>query len=83
MEASQVYIMIAVAAMVVVLLVVFFLRKDKMGERLTPLASFSLILVIAGIINADNRLLGYSLIGAGILLAIVDIIKKSKKKKGR
>ena len=37
-------------------------------------------LVVLGIIFGDDRLIGYSFIGAGVLLSVIDIIKNLKKK---
>jgi hypothetical protein len=44
------------------------------------LDGLSFVFVIAGIVFGDDRLIGYGLIGVGIILAVVDIIMKSKKK---
>ena len=58
-------------------------------DLLTPLSeSFiwfqsgwnSVISVIGGIAFGENRAVGYSLIGIGLLLAVLDIIKKSRSK---
>lgn len=78
METSQIYILISIVVLLIITIVVFFVRKDKKGKRLTTLASLSFVFVLAGIIFADSRLMGYSLIGAGILLAVIDIFLKSK-----
>ena len=57
-----------------------FVKKNKKQKRLSPLAGLSFVFVIAGIVFGDDRLIGYSLIGVGIVLAVVGIIMKSKKK---
>ncbi len=31
-----------------------------------------------GIFSGDNRLLGYSLFGAGVILAVIDIIRRDR-----
>lgn len=80
MSMSQIYILISIAALAIIALVIFFLRKDKKGKRLTPLASLSLMFVLAGIIFSDNKLTGYGLIGVGLILALIDIILSLKKK---
>jgi hypothetical protein len=41
---------------------------------------FAFLLIISGIVFGDNRLIGYSLLGAGVLLAIIDIIMNRKDK---
>jgi len=75
---ENLWILIVVAALIIIFAVVFFVRKDKNKQRLSPLASLSLFLVLAGIIFGDSRIVGYSLIGTGIALAVIDIILKSK-----
>jgi hypothetical protein len=81
MEASQIYILISIIVLLIIAIVIFFVRKDKKQKPLTPLAGFSLMFVLSGIIFGDNRLVAYSLIGIGILLSIIDTFKKSNKKK--
>jgi len=70
------WILTAIIALIIISLVVFFVRKDKKKQKLTPLASWALIFVLAGIIFSDNRIIGYCLMGIGIILAIIDIIKQ-------
>ncbi len=59
MEASQIYLLISVIVLLIIAIVVVFMRKDKKGKKLTPLASLSLILVFGGVIFGDNRLGDY------------------------
>lgn len=81
MEASQIYILISIAVLLVIVILVFFIKKDKKEKRLTPLAGIAFAFVLAAIIFGDSRLAGYSLIGIGVLLAVIDIVKKLKKNK--
>jgi hypothetical protein len=55
-------------------------NKNKKEKRLTPLAGLAFGFILAGIFFGDNRLIGYGLMGVGVLLAIVDIFNKSKNK---
>ena len=80
MAYSQIYILISILVLAIIAIIIFFVRKDKKGKPLTPLAGLSLIFVFAAITLGDNRLVGYSLIGIGILLAVIDIIVKWQKK---
>ncbi len=80
METSQIYILILIIVLAIIAIIIFFVRKDKKGKRLTPLASFSLVFVLAGIIFGDSRLVSYSLMGIGVLLAIIDIVKNKLKR---
>ena len=71
MNTSQIYIIISIAALVFV--VILFLAARKKGKKLTPLVGFAWALILAGIIFGEDRLIGYSLIGAGVALAVIDM----------
>ena len=73
----QIYILIAVV-MLAIIAVVVALRRKKEQKLLSKLAALAFGFVIAGIIFGDNQLVGYSLMGIGVILAIIDITKKSK-----
>ncbi len=78
MNASQIYILISVIVLVIIMIVLILTRK-KMQKPLSKLATLAFLLIIAGIIFGENRLIGYSLMGVGVILAIIDIVKKLKK----
>jgi hypothetical protein len=80
MSPSQIYIAISIAVLAIIALLVFFVNKNKKEKKLSKLAGLSFAFIIAGIIFGDDRLIGYSLIGVGVILAIIDIIEKSKSK---
>jgi hypothetical protein len=79
MEASQVYILVSIVVLLIIAIFIFFVKKNKKEKRLTPLAGIAFGFILAGIIFGDDRLIGYSLIGVGVLLAIIDIFKNIKK----
>jgi len=78
MNDSQTYILISIIVLAIIAIVVFLTRK-KEQKPLSKLAALSFGFVIAGVVFGDDRLIGYSLMGIGVILAIIDIIKKSKK----
>lgn len=80
MITSQIYILISIIILAIIAVVVFFVRKNKKQKRLSKLAGFSFGFVIAGITFGDTRCLSYSLMGIGIILAVIDIFLKLKKK---
>lgn len=80
MNISQMYIILAIIVLAVLALLVFAVGKKGGGKRLTPLASFAFAFVLAGILFDDHRLIGYSLMGIGVILAVVDIFNKVKAK---
>lgn len=82
MNASQIFIAIVVISLALIFGI--FLIKGKgvpKGDKLTPLASLAFAFVLAGIIFGQNRTVGYSLIGIGLILAFIDMFKSMRKKK--
>lgn len=82
MDASQIYVLIGIVVLAIIAVLVFFVnkKKNKKHEKLSPLVGIAFGFMIAGIVfGGDDRLIGYSLIGIGIILAIWDMIRKSKK----
>jgi hypothetical protein len=52
--------------------VLFFIRRES--HQISTLTMLGLTVIALGIIFGDNRWLGYPLIGAGVLLAIIDAV---------
>lgn len=80
MEVSQIYILISVVILFVIALF-FFLNRKKKQKRLSNLAVLSFIFVISGLLFGDDRLVSYSLIGTGVVIAVVDLILNKRKKR--
>ena len=55
------------------------LEEKGQRSRLTPLASLAFAFIVSGILFGEERIIGYSLMGVGVVLAIVDIIIRAKK----
>ena len=79
MNSSQLYIAIAVISLAVIVLAIFRFSNDSQNKRLSPMASIAFGFVVAGIIFGENRLIGYGLLGIGVILAVVDMYLKTKK----
>jgi len=82
MNISQIYIAVSIVVLTVIAILVFVAGKNKKEKRLTPLASLAFGFVLAGILFGENRLIGYGLMGVGVLLAVLDIFNKAKTKGG-
>jgi len=80
MTSSQIYILISIIALTGIMVVLILTRK-KMKKPLSLLAGLAFAFIIAGIVFGESRLIGYNLIGVGVVLAIIDIVKKMKAKK--
>jgi len=78
METSQIYIAISIILLAIVALIASFRSRNYNRKRLTPLAGIAFGFVLAAIMFSDNRPVGYSLIGIGIMLAVIDIVIKHR-----
>jgi len=80
MNTSQIFIIVSIAALALIALLVFFIGQGRQEKRLTPLAGLAFGFILAGIIFGDDRVIGYSLMGIGVVLSFIDIFIKSKNK---
>ena len=80
MNTSQIWIAVSIVALAAIALLVFIVGKNKKENRLTPLAGLAFGFVLAGIVFGDNRIIGYGLMGAGVILAVVDMYNRSRSK---
>jgi hypothetical protein len=76
---EPVWIAISIIALVVIM--VFLLisrRKEKQILNPSNLLILGMSLVVLGIIFGDDRIIGYSFIGVGVLLSVIDAIRNRK-----
>ena len=77
------WLLIAIGAAVILAAVILLTRKERASEDYA-LLTLGPALVVLGIIFGDDALIGYSFIGAGVLLSIISAIRsRSKKMKQR
>ena len=74
MSTSPIFIAISVVVLIVVVVLVFFVKKGKKESKLTPLAGLAFVCILAGILFGGEQLVGYALLGVGVILAIIDMI---------
>lgn len=74
---TQIYIAIAIIVLAAIAAFVIYVGKSKKQKKPSKLAYFALLLVILSMFFED-RLPAYSLMGAGVLLAVIDIIRNLK-----
>lgn len=79
MNQPQIYIIIAILSLALILVIVYRLKRQNPEKKMTKLAALSFCFIIAGFIFGESRSVGYSLMGVGGLLALIDIVKKIKK----
>lgn len=80
MNAAQGYIAIAIIILLVICLLLSRRNKNAEYKGLSTLAAVAFGFVLAGIIFGENRAVGYSLMGIGVVLAVIDIYIKHKDK---
>jgi asparagine N-glycosylation enzyme membrane subunit Stt3 len=76
---EPVWIAIAISALVVIMVLLLISRR-KSKQLLNPsnLLILGMACVVLGIIFGDERVLGYSFIGVGVLLSVIDAIRNRK-----
>lgn len=57
----------------------FSTHDERTSKRIQGLMTLGNTLVILGIVFGEDRLIGYSFIGAGILLSAITVIKSRRK----
>jgi hypothetical protein len=78
MNLTIVYIGIVIGALLILAMLAYATAKSGRPNRITPLAGLAFAFVLAGILFGQERLIGYGLIAAGVILALIDIVKKSR-----
>ena len=74
MLTSEIYIIISAVILIVVVIVVYRLHKNRKIKKLNFLDSLSIGFILAGLFFGEERTIGYSLIGIGIMLTVIDAI---------
>ncbi len=81
MNTQQIYILMAVVVLLIILgLKIFLLKKKNLKPNISPLTGLAVAFLIGGIAFGEDRMISYGLTGIGALLAIIDLVKKLRKK---
>jgi hypothetical protein len=75
------FIASSIIALLIIAILVFFVKKNKKHEKISILGGLSFGFIIAGIVFSNERIICYSLIGIGVIIAVIDIIIKMKSRK--
>jgi LPXTG-motif cell wall-anchored protein len=78
MNPSQIYVLIGLVVLAIIAVLIFVSKKQKPSGKLSQLAALSFGFIIAGIIFGENRLVGYGLMAIGVILAVIDSIRKAR-----
>ena len=77
---ESLWVAISIIALIVIVVLLLLARgRGRQYPKPSNLSILGMSLVVLGIIFGDDRLIGYSFIGAGILLSVVDAGRKRKK----
>jgi len=74
---EPVWIAISIIALVVIV-ILLLIARGRQYQQPSNLAILGMSLVVLGIIFGDSRLIGYSFIGVGVLLSVIDLIRNRK-----
>jgi len=78
MTTPEAFIALSIVVLAVATVLVFFVGKNRSANRLSPTASLAFACIVAGIVFGESRLIGYGLMGIGVVLAILDIVNRSR-----
>ena len=74
---EPVWIAISIGALVVIV-VLLLIARGKEYRKPSNLAILGMSFVVLGIIFGDDRIIGYSFIGVGVLLSVIDAIRNRR-----
>ena len=75
MDASSIYILIALVTLALIFVYRLYTGRAQQRSRITPLSALGMALILLAMLLGDNRAVGYTLIGVGVLLALIDLAR--------
>jgi len=78
MTGNWVYIVLMVVILAALVFLMVRVRGIERNSRISPLIGLAMACFMGGLILADQRWLSYGLLGAGLVLAVIDILKRQK-----
>lgn len=83
MTMENIYVLISIVTLVIIAIFALVTRqKAKQPRRISKLATLGMYMVILGILFGNGELwIGYSFMGLGVILAIIDLIRNLKNNK--
>jgi hypothetical protein len=76
----QLWVAIATAVAILIVISVALLIKKKRALPNGPISALAIALAVVGITFSDAPLIGYSFLGASIVLSAIYAVKSSRKK---
>ena len=78
MSDTTVYVAIAVGALAILAIGAVVVWRRDGSTSITPLAGLAFGCVACGIVFGEDRVVGYSFFAAGITLAVIDTVRRSR-----
>jgi len=79
-DASILFIVLSLIILVIIGILLIIAWKKKKEQHLSPLSLMGMVFIILGIVFGSDRLIGYSFLGAGVIVSVFDVVKNRKKK---
>jgi hypothetical protein len=74
------YIAISIIVLAIVALLVYLTGRKGTAKPLSPLAGLAFGFILAGLFFGQDKWFGYGLLAIGVVLAVIDMIQKSRQK---
>jgi hypothetical protein len=81
MNTSQIYLTLSIPVLLIITVRAFIVGRNSKEKVCSPLTGLASGFVLAGIVFGGDRLIGYALLGVGVVLAIVDMVRRLKERK--
>jgi len=75
-----VYIIVLLVVLALIAVFIFIQNRQRKTRLISPLAGLAFAFVLSSLLFGEDRLIGYGLMGFGLLLALLDIFNKHRGK---
>jgi cytochrome c biogenesis factor len=79
-DASLPFIALSVIILMSIGILLIIARKKNKKQQFSQITLLGMAFIILGIVFGSDRLIGYSFLGAGVIVAVFDAVKNRKKK---
>lgn len=75
---NTLFIIVAITALAAVVVLMYMAGRGLSRKRITPLGGLAFACIVAGFVFHRESVLGYGLLGAGVILAVIDVLERFK-----
>ena len=76
----SIYLFISLLAFLGVTILAFLIKKNQKQKELSVLETLAFLFIVGGIVFGEDKVIGYSLISAGVVFVIGDIYVRLRKR---